>query len=192
MAGEPAPACIEPLKPVVVFFFKTILIIPAPPCASYLADGLVITSTFSMLLAGICSRPLFMDCMEGLPLINILTALFPLRLITPFASTFTEGTLFKMSLAFPPFDIKSFPTLNTFLSRFSSKLDFSPITLTDFNILMSSFNSIFPKSKSVSINLFSINIGMKEMNSILRWYVPAGTARLNSPFSLAAKLLIVF
>src|SRR5664279_431008 len=47
------PALTIPLYPVFLFFFKTMFRMPAPPPeASYFAEGLVITSTLSIALAG--------------------------------------------------------------------------------------------------------------------------------------------
>ncbi len=88
--------------------------IPAVPSASYLADGLVITSTFSMASAGSCVRasvdpkPANAD---GLPLIRILTFSLPLKLMAPSTSTSTEGTLFKASVIVAPLLVKSLPIL---------------------------------------------------------------------------------
>ena len=48
---------IEPFNPLLSSFFRTILIIPADPSASYFADGLVITSIFSIISAVIVPNP---------------------------------------------------------------------------------------------------------------------------------------
>ena len=50
--GFPMVVFIEPFKPVATPFLSIIFKIPAVPSASYLADGEVITSTFSMASAG--------------------------------------------------------------------------------------------------------------------------------------------
>jgi hypothetical protein len=54
LLGSPRFRLAEPLSPANLFFLKTILIIPAVPSALYLADGEVITSTFSTLSDGNC------------------------------------------------------------------------------------------------------------------------------------------
>ena len=56
---------------------KTILIIPAMPSGSYLAEGEVTTSTFSIKEAGILSTS--PPCLLGRPFNNILTLGLPLR-----------------------------------------------------------------------------------------------------------------
>ena len=128
MSGIPVVNCKELPKPPFLFRFKIILMIPPVPSASYFADGLVITSTFSILSEGIDSNPLLAVKTEGFPLINIRTLEFPRKLTAPSISTLTDGTLFKISLTEPPFEIKSFPTLKTRLSNLYSVVDFSAIT----------------------------------------------------------------
>ncbi|MNE38995.1 hypothetical protein D3C80_1329180 [compost metagenome] len=86
--------------------------IPAPPSASYLADGLVITSTFSIASAGIKRKAsTIFIAFEGLSSIRIFTFSFPLKLTFPSTSTVTDGILFKTSLTVPPFTMRSLPTL---------------------------------------------------------------------------------
>ena len=82
--------------------------IPAPPSASYRADGFVMTSTLSKASAGIVFKALaILMLFAGFPSIKILTFSLPRRLTLPSASTVTEGTLSKTSLAVPPFAIIS-------------------------------------------------------------------------------------
>ena len=74
--------------------------IPDCPSASYLADGLVITSTRSIMLACSClspAPPLKETIPDGFPSIKILTLLLPLNFIAPSGSTVTEGIFIKMS-----------------------------------------------------------------------------------------------
>ena len=81
-SGSPADTIIEPLTPLDFPFLITILIIPPPPSASYRADGLVITSTFSTASAGNnfkASATLIPANPDGFPSINIFTFSFPLR-----------------------------------------------------------------------------------------------------------------
>ncbi len=92
---------------------------PAIPSASYFEEGLLITSTFSMRLAGIERKPLASPeptRPEGFPSMSIRTFSLPLKLTSPSTPTFTEGTLFKISWAEPPVLAKSFPTVKIFLS----------------------------------------------------------------------------
>ncbi|MNS47224.1 hypothetical protein D3C72_797470 [compost metagenome] len=56
---------------------------PAVPSESYLEDGLVITSTFSIFSAGICSSPLLAVKTEGFPFIRIRTPVLPRKLTAP-------------------------------------------------------------------------------------------------------------
>src|SRR3954469_21280268 len=69
----PAVADKFPLIPCAEFFFRMILIMPPNPCASYLAPGLVITSTLFTWLAGMdcnTSAMLFPKAEDGFPLIK--------------------------------------------------------------------------------------------------------------------------
>ena len=88
--------------------------IPPPPSASYLADGLVITSTFSTASAGKsfkASAMLIPAKPDGFPSIKIFTLSLPLKATVPSASTVTDGTLSNTSLTVPPLTIMSLPTL---------------------------------------------------------------------------------
>ena len=76
LLGSPRFKLADPFKPANLFFLRTILIIPAVPSALYLADGDVITSTFSTLSEGNCfnaSLVLIPTNPEGFPFIKILT-----------------------------------------------------------------------------------------------------------------------
>ncbi len=106
--------------------------IPAIPSASYFADGLVTTSTLSIILAGILFKPPVKP--EGRPSIKMRTFSEPRKATFPSISTVTEGTLFKISSAEPPVFAKSFPTLKTFLSKVKTTLLFSARTSTSPNI----------------------------------------------------------
>ncbi len=104
--------------------------IPADPSASYLDEGLVITSTLSMSCAGRLLNPsasLIPTNPDGWPLIKIRTPSLPLRDTFPSTSTETEGTLSSTSCAVPPLLVRSFPTLNTRLSRVNVVSDFSAV-----------------------------------------------------------------
>ena len=106
--------------------------IPEVPSASYFAEGLVITSTFSIISAVMVPKvlPCSLAMTEGFPLIKICTPWLPLRLICPSISTFTEGTLFNTSKALAPVVLRSLPTLKTLLSSLNSVLETSPCTTT--------------------------------------------------------------
>ena len=107
---------------------------PPPPSASYLADGLVITSTFSIASAGIKRKAsAILIAFDGFPSISTLTLSLPRKLTFPSTSTETEGILSKTSLTVPPFTIRSFPTLYTFLSNLISTVVFSERITTSFN-----------------------------------------------------------
>ena len=89
-------------------------IMPAVPSALYLAEGDVITSTFSTLSEGNCfnaSLLLIPTRPDGLPFIRILTLSFPLNETLPSISTSIDGRLSKTSLTLLPFKVKSFPML---------------------------------------------------------------------------------
>ena len=67
----------EPFNPSYSPFLRTMFIMPAIPSGSYLADGEVMTSTFSIRDAGILSMS--PPCLFGRPFNNILTFRFPLK-----------------------------------------------------------------------------------------------------------------
>lgn len=105
---------IAPFIPCNLLLRKIIFRIPAVPSASYLAEGEVITSTFSIASAGnwrkasVEFKPTSPD---GLPLINIRTLSFPRKETFPSTSTETDGTLSNTSLTVPPLTVRSLPTL---------------------------------------------------------------------------------
>ena len=105
------------------------LITPAIPSASYLAEGFVMTSTLSTMFAGNCLKPLLplkLTKPDGFPSINILTLAEPLNLTFPSGSTAIEGRFRRISEALPPAFARSFPTLNILLSRDNCITVFSP------------------------------------------------------------------
>jgi hypothetical protein len=93
--------------------------IPPTPSGSYFAEGLVITSTFSIIEAGIFSTSPRLP-LPVLPLrfpsTRIVTFASPAIETTPSISTSTEGPFLKTSEPLPPDDDRSRPTLNIFLS----------------------------------------------------------------------------
>ncbi len=112
--GYPRLKATEPFIPSVFSFFKMIFSIPAVPSASYLEEGLVITSTRSMASAGSCVNAFVSPkpaIAEGRPFINIRTFSLPLKLIPPSTSTVTEGTLLSASPTVAPRVVRSFPML---------------------------------------------------------------------------------
>ena len=161
-------AIIVPLKPWFFPFLRIIFNNPPPPSASYLAEGLVTTSTFSIASAGINrNASVILMALEGLPSIRILTFSFPLKLTVPSASTETDGMLSKTSLTVPPFTIKSEPTLYTFLSNLISTVVFSARTTTSFNCAASSAKPIVPNER-FSVMFFSLMVvDLKEINSTM-------------------------
>ena len=111
------------VKPCKVFFFVTILMIPADPSASYFADGDVITSTVLIISAGICFKAsviLEAIIVDGLLLINTFTFVEPRKEGLPSKSTESIGTFFKTSVASPPLLEASFSALYTVRSTRSS------------------------------------------------------------------------
>ena len=119
-----------PFNPSNLLLFNMILSIPAVPSDSYLAEGEVITSTFSIDSAGNClnaSVEFNPTNPDGLPLIRIRTLSFPRKATLPSTSTDTDGTLSKTSLTVPPRTVKSYPTLYIFLSSLISTVVFSAI-----------------------------------------------------------------
>jgi hypothetical protein len=71
------------------------------PSASYLADGLVITSTLATELPGLaCSEAASVDA-DGLPLIYTFTSPLPRTVIWPSGETPTLGTVRRISSADP-------------------------------------------------------------------------------------------
>ncbi len=126
LLGVPVFKVIEPLMPAFSFFFKMMLIIPEVPSASYFAEGLVMTSTLSIISAVMVPSALLSSLAntDGFPLIKICTPPLPLNVTLPSIFTLTDGTLFSTSSALAPVELKSLPTLKTLLSNLNSVFDF--------------------------------------------------------------------
>jgi hypothetical protein len=91
------------------------LMMAAVPSGLYFAEGLVITSIFSMASAGICSSDiarlaLFMR-FDGLPLTSTSTFSLPRRLTLPSMSTCTDGMFSSRPVAAPVALMMSLPTV---------------------------------------------------------------------------------
>ena len=157
LSGIPPLSVTEPLIPFFSSFLRMILMIPAVPSASYFADGLVITSTFSIISAVIdpSAPPSVSARTDGLPLIRICTPLLPLRVTAPSILTSTEGTLFNTSKALPPLLARSLPTLKTRLSSLNSVVDLSCVMTTSSSISASLPSVITPRSALGPTNLIS-------------------------------------
>ena len=128
------------------------LMIPPIPSGSYFAEGLLITSTRSIMAAGIlstmarrspCVRPL------GLPSISTFTFWSPRRLILPSISTSTEGIFFNASDAVPPITVRLWSTKKIFLSMVCMNWGKSPMTST--SAICTADNSIATLPMSCSI-----------------------------------------
>ena len=121
--------------------------IPAlPPDASYLADGLVIISTLSIISAGIWSS---VNVVGRLSTKIVGAAL--LSVTFPSISTFKLGMFFITSTAVCPVLARFLSTLNIFLSMPISNCDLTVLdTVTLCNCVASSSNLIFPKSLSTN------------------------------------------
>ena len=107
--------------------------IPAVPSGLNFADGLVMTSTRSMLSAGICSRiwaRLSAVRPESLPLIHTVTELLPRSDTSPSWSTSTEGIDSRSSLALMPAAEMLASTVKTFLSSSKRIWLLTPSTTT--------------------------------------------------------------
>ena len=76
--------------------------IPATPSGSYFAEGLVMISMVSMLLAGICCRASEPCKMLGRPSMSTVNEELPRKLTLPSMSTWTEGVFSKAVTAEPP------------------------------------------------------------------------------------------
>ena len=115
-------ALIEPFNPSFLLLRRIIFIIPPLPSASYLAEGEVITSTFSIASAGnsLIKDEFTPTNLDGLPFIRILAASLPLNRIFPSISVETDGILSRTSVPVPPRTVRSFPTVYIFLSNLIS------------------------------------------------------------------------
>ena len=94
LSPVPAPILSDPLNPFNLFFLVMILMMPDIPSGSYLAEGFVINSILSILLAGICCKIaalLLPVILEGFPSIKTVTFPLPRKLIFPSISTETLG-----------------------------------------------------------------------------------------------------
>src|SRR6185503_10286479 len=112
-----------------------------PPEASYLADGLVMTSTLSMASAGIWSR----ERVVGRPSTKMVGEA-PRRLTLPSMSTLTEGTLRMTSCAVPPALTMFLSTLNTFFSMSRRMAGVFAVTVTVLSSLVSVVILMIPRS----------------------------------------------
>ena len=136
------------------------LMMPLMPSGLYLAEGLVINSTFLIAVEGICCKSTAAGTLLGLPSIKIRTFSLPRKLMFPvWLSTETDCTLFNNSDAVAPAVVKSLPTLMTFRSIFCTTEEVSATTTTSFNSAKSSDRYTFPKSIfcfSELISIFSV------------------------------------
>ena len=92
---------------------------PAVPSGLYFAEGLVMSSTDSMLPAGICSSicaRLSSVSPAGRPLIHISTLVLLRSETLPSPSTLTDGMFCSTSLTEAPAAASAWSTLKTFLS----------------------------------------------------------------------------
>ena len=92
---------------------------PAEPSELYFDDGLVMTSTLSMVSAGSCSS--ICDWLsdvspESFPFIQMVTPSSPLSDTVPSLSTSIDGMLLSRSEAEPPSEVRSWSALNILLS----------------------------------------------------------------------------
>ena len=90
--------------------------IPAAPSGSYLAEGLVIISMFSIVADGICFSSSLGSSWVGLPSMSTLKFELPRRVTLSWMSTLTEGTLRSASTAVPEVALGRLLTLTTCLS----------------------------------------------------------------------------
>ena len=145
---SPVPifAFIIPLNPESIFFFITILMMPAIPSGSYFTEGLVIISMFWMADEGICFRASLPLSTLGRPSIKTVKLDEPRRLTFPSISTSTEGVFSSTVIAVPPAALMSLVTLITFLSILYSTLFRSATTSTSPTFVRSTASSIVPIS----------------------------------------------
>ncbi len=122
---------------------------PPTPSPSYLAEGEVITSTFTISEPGKPFNASFtfranMDV--SLPLSRTLKLLWPLTEILPEPSTVTKGVFLKISIADSVLANGSFSTLNTILSSSNSTNGFLASTFTPLSSVPFLASVITPKS----------------------------------------------
>ena len=163
------------------------LIMPPTPSGSYLAEGLVITSTFSIIEAAIFS----IEPRLPLPVVPLLfpstrmvTFASPAIETTPSISTSTEGTFLNTSAPLPPADEISRPTLNIFLSMVCTNVLSSPITsiasIFKVDMLITTlprFCLILPPSLGYIFN-GPISFFLYPMNSTTATYFPSGISSI--------------
>src|SRR5574344_1116339 len=109
-----------PFSPAFFSFLVIMFIIPAAASGANCAEGLLITSILSILLAlkeaNVFALALPFVVKEGLPSMRISTLVLPLKDTLPSQSTSTEGIFCISSLAEPEEEEISAPTLKIFLS----------------------------------------------------------------------------
>ena len=114
---------------------------PAEPSGLYLALGLSITSTRSMLSAGICcsiSARLSVVSPLALPFIHTSTLVLLRSEISPSVSISTEGMFSSRSLAEPPAAASTWSTVNVLRSTSSFICERWPVTCTSLSTWLSS------------------------------------------------------
>ena len=148
-SGAPTLTFTTPFRPraPAVLSLSLMLMMPLMPSGSYLAEGLVMTSTFSTVEAGICSsndaRSLLSSSL-GRPLTNTLTLLEPRSVTLPSLSTATLGTCSSTSVAVPPLLTIFLSTLMTRLSNWYSTIERSAVTSTASIIVPLILSGTFP------------------------------------------------
>ena len=120
------------------------MIIPEVPSGSYFAEGFVIISILSIVLAGICSRASDGSSTDGLPSINKVKFELPLRETFPSISTLTEGAFSKISTAVPDVAVNCSLTLIIFLSILYSIDAFFSLTSIPLKVTAVGSNAICP------------------------------------------------
>ena len=163
------------------------------PSGSYFAEGLVMTSTRSMELAGICSKNAFCEAPlspEGRPSMRICTWDEPLSETFPSISTVTEGTFTSNSLAVPPAADRSFPTRNTRRSINISRELSSAMTSASSRSFTLGLRVITPISRTMLVRGDRINGSeinpSNPMKLTCRVYRPMGSSvSSNAPVSSA-------
>jgi len=143
--------------PVRLSRFVTILMIPAPPSASNLAEAFVMISIFSTAAAGILSRASCGSSTEGLPSIITVKFELPRRETFPSISTSTEGTFSRISTAVPPLAERNCDASITRLSILYETAGFSASTKTSPIFKVSGFNMMVPTSTFLPFKMTPLN-----------------------------------
>ena len=153
---------------------------PALPAASYLADGLVISSILSILSLGMFLNNATTSAIGikvCLPSICTITPSFPLRLIWSFwRSMITPGAFSSTSRAVLPLAIILLATFTIVLSIFCSTKGRLARTVTSFNCSESGANiktGIFSSLSPDNIENTELNVCLKPTAEALRKYFPA-------------------